>query len=199
MDIEKLRKKLGTLNDDDQSWRKIKRKPNRRRTTGTTTTRKDEEEKRVEKIQTTLKLKHPWKTIEDVEEVNVYIVFKEKMKVISFASEETMKSWRRFEDEEAEEEEEEKVKTTKTKKKRPPALVKVIASKLETKRSSTQKKKTKSDQQQRSGANVFIVSGSQPVVNEYDLERLGMTTTAFARGAERIEEEEQEQEQEQEQ
>ena len=151
----------------------------------------------MEKIQTTLKLKHPWKTIEDVEEVNVYIVFKEKMKVISFASEETMKSWRRFEDEEAEEEEEEeeKVKTTKTKKKRPPALVKVIASKLETKRSSTQKKKTKSDQQQRSGANVFIVSGSQPVVNEYDLERLGMTTgTAFARGAERIEEE-QEQEQ----
>ena len=197
MDIEKLRKKLGTLNDDDQSWRKIKRKPNRRRTTGTTTTRKDEEEKRVEKIQTTLKLKHPWKTIEDVEEVNVYIVFKEKMKVISFASEETRKSWKSFEDEEVEEEEEEKVKTTK--KKRPPALVKVIASKLETKRSSTQKKKKKSDQQQRSGANVFIVSGSQPVVNEYDLERLGMTTTAFARGVERIEEEEQEQEQEQEQ
>ena len=198
MDIEKLRKKLGTLNDDDQSWRKIKRKPNRRQTT--TGTRKDEEEKRVEKIQTTLKLKHPWNKIEDVEEVNVYIVLKEKMKVISFASEETMKSWRRFEDEEAEEEEEEKVKTTKTKKKRPPALVKVIASKLETKRSSTQKKKTKSDQQQRSGANVFIVSGSQPVVNEYDLERLGMTTTAFARGAERIEEEEeQEKEKEKEQ
>ena len=186
MDIEKHRKKLGTLNDDDQSWRKIKRKPNRRRTT--TGTRKDEEEKRVEKIQTTLKLKHPWNKIEDVEEVNVYIVFKEKMKVISFASEETRKSWRLFEDEEAEEEEEEKVKTTK--KKRPPALVKVIASKLETKRSSTQKKKKKSDQQQRSGANFFIVSGSQPVVNEYDLERLGMTTTAFARGAERIEEEE---------
>lgn len=151
----------------------------------------------MEKIQTTLKLKHPWKTIEDVEEVNVYIVFKEKMKVISFASEETRKSWRRFEDEEEEEEEEEKVKTTK--KKRPPALVKVIASKLETKRSSTQKKKKKSDQQQRSGANVFIVTGSQPVVNEYDLERLGMTN-AFARGAERIEEEEEEeQEQEQEQ
>ena len=197
MDIEKLRKKLGTLNDDDQSWRKIKRKPNWRRTTGTTGTRKDEEENRVEKIQTTLKLKHPWNKIEDVEEVNVYIVFKEKMKVISFASEETRKSWKSFEDEEVEEEEEEKVKTTK--KKRPPALVKVIASKLETKRSSTQKKKKKSDQQQRSGANVFIVSGSQPVVNEYDLERLGMTTTAFARGAERIEEEEQEQEQEQEQ
>ena len=197
MDIEKLRKKLGTLNDDDQSWRKIKRKPNRRRTTGTTGTRKDEEEKRVEKIQTTLKLKHPWNKIEDVEEVNVYIVFKEKMKVISFASEETRKSWKRFEDEEVEEEEEEKVKTTK--KKRPPALVKVIASKLETKRSSTQKKKKKSDQQQRSGANVFIVSGSQPVVNEYDLERLGMTTTAFARRAERIEEQEQEQEREQEQ
>ena len=197
MDIEKLRKKLGTLNDDDQSWRKIKRKPNRPRTTGTTGTRKDEEEKRVEKIQTTLKLKHPWNKIEDVEEVNVYIVFKEKMKVISFASEETRKSWKSFEDEEVEEEEEEKVKTTK--KKRPPALVKVIASKLETKRSSTQKKKKKSDQQQRSGANVFIVSGSQPVVNEYDLERLGMTTTAFTRGAERIEEEEQEQEQEQEQ
>ena len=198
MDIEKLRKKLGTLNDDDQSWRKIKRKPNRRRTTGTTGTRKDEEEKRVEKIQTTLKLKHPWNKIEDVEEVNVYIVFKEKMKVISFASEETRKSWKSFEDEEVEEEEEEKVKTTK--KKRPPALVKVIASKLETKRSSTQKKKKKSDQQQRSGANVFIVSGSQPVVNEYDLERLGMTTTAFARGAERIEEEEeQEKEKEKEQ
>lgn len=196
MDIEKLRKKLGTLNDDDQSWRKIKRKPNRRRTT--TGTRKDEEEKRVEKIQTTLKLKHPWNKIEDVEEVNVYIVFKEKMKVISFASEETRKSWKSFEDEEVEEEEEEKVKTTK--KKRPPALVKVIASKLETKRSSTQKKKKKSDQQQRSGANVFIVSGSQPVVNEYDLERLGMTTTAFARGAERIEEEEeQEKEKEKEQ
>jgi hypothetical protein len=194
MDIEKLRKKLGTLNDDDQSWRKIKRKPNRRRTT--TTTRKDEEEKRVEKIQTTLKLKHPWNKIEDVEEVNVYIVLKEKMKVISFASEETRKSWRRsFEETE---EEEEKVKTTK--KKRPPALVKVIASKLETK-SSTQKKKKTSDQQQRSQANVFIVTGSQPVVNEYDLERLGMTTgTAFARGAERIEEQEQEQEeQEQEQ
>jgi hypothetical protein len=186
MDIEKLRKKLGTLNDDDQSWRKIKRKPNRRQTT--TGTRKDEEEKRVEKIQTTLKLKHPWNKIEDVEEVNVYIVFKEKMKVISFASEETRKSWRLFEDEEAEEEEEEKVKTTK--KKRPPALVKVIASKLETKRSSTQKKKKSDQQQQRSGANVFIVTGSQPVVNEYDLERLGMTTTAFARGAERIEEEE---------
>ena len=186
MDIEKLRKKLGTLNDDDQSWRKIKRKPNRRRTT--TGTRKDEEEKRVEKIQTTLKLKHPWNKIEDVEEVNVYIVFKEKMKVISFASEETRKSWKSFEDEEVEEEEEEKVKTTK--KKRPPALVKVIASKLETKRSSTQKKKKSDQQQQRSGANVFIVSGSQPVVNEYDLERLGMTTTAFARGAERIEEEE---------
>ena len=102
MDIEKLRKKLGTLNDDDQSWRKIKRKPNRRRTT--TTTRKDEEEKRVEKIQTTLKLKHPWNKIEDVEEVNVYIVFKEKMKVISFASEETRKSWRRsFEETEEEE------------------------------------------------------------------------------------------------
>ena len=151
----------------------------------------------MEKIQTTLKLKHPWNKIEDVEEVNVYIVLKEKMKVISFASEETRKSWKSFEDEEVEEEEEEKVKTTK--KKRPPALVKVIASKLETKRSSTQKKKKKSDQQQRSGANVFIVSGSQPVVNEYDLERLGMTTTAFARGAERIEEEEQEQEQEQEQ
>ena len=149
----------------------------------------------MEKIQTTLKLKHPWNKIEDVEEVNVYIVFKEKMKVISFASEETRKSWRNFE--EAEEEEEEKVKTTK--KKRPPALVKVIASKLETKRSSTQKKKKKSDQQQRSGANVFIVSGSQPVVNEYDLERLGMTTTVFARGAERIEEEEEEEEQEQEQ
>ena len=194
MDIEKLRKKLGTLNDDDQSWRKIKRKPNRRRTTGTTGTRKDEEEKRVEKIQTTLKLKHPWNKIEDVEEVNVYIVLKEKMKVISFASEETRKSWRRsFEETE---EEEEKVKTTK--KKRPPALVKVIASKLETK-SSIQKKKKTSDQQQRSQANVFIVTGSQPVVNEYDLERLGMTTTAFARGAERIEEEEQEQEQEQEQ
>jgi hypothetical protein len=194
MDIEKLRKKLGTLNDDDQSWRKIKRKPNRRRTT--TTTRKDEEEKRVEKKHTTLKLKHPWNKIEDVEEVNVYIVLKEKMKVISFASEETRKSWRRsFEETE---EEEEKVKTTK--KKRPPALVKVIASKLETK-SSTQKKKKTSDQQQRSQANVFIVTGSQPVVNEYDLERLGMTTgTAFARGAERIEEQEQEQEeQEQEQ
>ena len=196
MDIEKLRKKLGTLNDDDQSWRKIKRKPNRRRTT--TGTRKDEEEKRVEKIQTTLKLKHPWNKIEDVEEVNVYIVFKEKMKVISFASEETRKSWKSFEDEEVEEEEEEKVKTTK--KKRPPALVKVIASKLETKRSSTQKKKKSDQQQQRSGANVFIVTGSQPVVNEYDLERLGMTTTAFARGAERIEEEEeQEKEKEKEQ
>ena len=150
----------------------------------------------MEKIQTTLKLKHPWNKIEDVEEVNVYIVLKEKMKVISFASEETRKSWRRsFEETE---EEEEKVKTTK--KKRPPALVKVIASKLETK-SSTQKKKKTSDQQQRSQANVFIVTGSQPVVNEYDLERLGMTTgTAFARGAERIEEQEQEQEeQEQEQ
>ena len=152
----------------------------------------------MEKIQTTLKLKHPWNKIEDVEEVNVYVVFKEKMKVISFASEETRKSWKSFEDEEVEEEEEEKVKTTK--KKRPPALVKVIASKLETKRSSTQKKKKKNDQQQRSGANVFIVSGSQPVVNEYDLERLGMTTTAFARGAERIEEEEeQEKEKEKEQ
>ena len=65
MDIENLRKKWGTLNDDDQSWREIQRKHNRRRTKGTTGTREEEDEKRETKVRKTLQRKQEWKKIED--------------------------------------------------------------------------------------------------------------------------------------
>ena len=175
MDVEKLREKfkLGEKNAGARTGGKgsVRRKKIKNATTTTTTTtssssssrRSAAEQKRAEeKIKATLKLSHPWKTIEDAEEVNVYIETENKTKVISFASEEARKVWplavRRRVEEDQEREQEQRKDAKRNKKKTPPApLLRVIASKLE------QKHKTKPE--------VFVVSG-KPVVNEYDLDLL---------------------------
>lgn len=182
MDVEKLREKfkLGEKNAGARTGGKgsVRRKKIKNATTTTTTTsssssssrRSAAEQKRAEeKIKATLKLSHPWKTIEDAEEVNVYIETENKTKVISFASEEARKVWplavRRRVEEDQEREQEQRKDAKRNKKKPPPApLLRVIASKLE------QKHKTKPEEPP-IHANVFVVSG-KPVVNEYDLDLL---------------------------
>ena len=183
MDVEKLREKfkLGEKNAGARTGGKgsVRRKKIKNATTTTTTTttssssssrRSAAEQKRAEeKIKATLKLSHPWKTIEDAEEVNVYIETENKTKVISFASEEARKVWplavRRRVEEDQEREQEQRKDAKRNKKKTPPApLLRVIASKLE------QKHKTKPEEPP-IHANVFVVSG-KPVVNEYDLDLL---------------------------
>jgi hypothetical protein len=180
MDVEKLREKfkLGEKNAGARTGGKgsVRRKKIKNATTTTASSsssssrRSAAEQKRAEeKIKATLKLSHPWKTIEDAEEVNVYIETENKTKVISFASEEARKVWplavRRRVEEDQEREQEQRKDAKRNKKKPPPApLLRVIASKLE------QKHKTKPEEPP-IHANVFIVSG-KPVVNEYDLDLL---------------------------
>ena len=182
MDVEKLREKfkLGEKNAGARTGGKgsVRRKKIKNVTTTTTTTtssssssrRSAAEQKRAEeKIKATLKLSHPWKTIEDAEEVNVYIETENKTKVISFASEEARKVWplavRRRVEEDQDREQEQRKDAKRNKKKTPPApLLRVIASKLE------QKHKTKPEEPP-IHANVFVVCG-KPVVNEYDLDLL---------------------------
>jgi len=183
MDVEKLREKLGEKSAARTGGKgSVRRKKTKNATTTTTTTttsssssssrwrrRSAAEQKRAEeKIKATLKLSHPWKTIEDAEEVNVYIETENKTKVISFASEEARKVWplavRRRVEEDQEQEQEHRKDTKRNKKKPPPApLLRVIASKLE------QKHKTKPREPPIHP--VFVVSG-KPVVNEYDLDLL---------------------------
>jgi hypothetical protein len=176
MDVEKLREKLGEKNAARTGGKgSVRRKKTKNATTTTSSSssrrrRSAAEQKRAEeKIKATLKLSHPWKTIEDAEEVNVYIETENKTKVISFASEEARKVWplavRRRVEEDQEQEQEQRKNTKRNKKKPPPApLLRVIASKLE------QKHKTK-PQEPPIHANVLVVSG-KPVVNEYDLDLL---------------------------
>ena len=179
MDVEKLREKfkLGEKNAGARTGGKgsVRRKKIKNATTTTSSSssssrRSAAEQKRAEeKIKATLKLSHPWKTIEDAEEVNVYIETENKTKVISFASEEARKVWplavRRRVEEDQEREQEQRKDAKRNKKKPPPApLLRVIASKLE------QKYKTKPEEPP-IHANVFVVSG-KPVVNEYDLDLL---------------------------
>ena len=176
MDVEKLREKLGEKNAARTGGKgSVRRKKTKNATTTTSSSssrrrRSAAEQKRAEeKIKATLKLSHPWKTIEDAEEVNVYIETENKTKVISFASEEARKVWplavRRRVEEDQEQEQEQRKNTKRNKKKPPPApLLRVIASKLE------QKHKTK-PQEPPIHANVLVVSGT-PVVNEYDLDLL---------------------------
>ena len=178
MDVEKLREKFGREEAARTGGKgSVRRKKIKNATTTTTTTttsssssrRSAAEQKRAEeKIKATLKLSHPWKTIEDAEEVNVYIETENKTKVISFASEEARKVWplavRRRVEEDQEQEQEHRKDTKRNKKKPPPApLLRVIASKLE------QKHKTKPREPPIHA--VFVVSG-KPVVNEYDLDLL---------------------------
>jgi len=184
MDVEKLREKfkLGEKNAARTGGKgSVRRKKIKNATTTTTTTTTTtsssssrrrsaaEQKKAEEKIKATLKLSHPWKTIEDAEEVNVYIETENKTKVISFASEEARKVWplavRRRVEEDQEQEQEQRKDKKRNKKKPPPApLLRVIASKLE------QKHKTK-PQEPPIHTNVFVVSG-KPFVNEYDLNLL---------------------------